>query len=164
MIFKRCSNDSNVRNPFLISLFLSCQIAERTGSCQNNGRLRSKAVLCESVQKGHQSIKHVDTHINSDIMLNLLIIILNSIICITTIRLGISYYPALDLWEGEKLIMECRVLRSPQTYYDGVIWYKRSSNLMAEIISHGKILMIEDQRFLVEETVFEELRIYRLEV
>ena len=97
-------------------------------------------------------------------MLNLLIIILDSIICITTIKLGISFYPALDLWEGEKLIMECRVVGSPQTNYEGVVWYKRSSHLMGEIISHGKSLMIEDQRFLVEETLFEELSIYRLEV
>ena len=97
-------------------------------------------------------------------MLNLLIIILNSIILIASVKLGISYYPALDLWEGEKLIMECRVVGNPQSNYEGVVWYKRSSHLMGEIISHGKILMIEDQRFLIEETVLEELRIYRLEV
>ena len=97
-------------------------------------------------------------------MLNLLIIILNSIISIASVKLGISYYPALDLWEGEKLIMECRVVGSPQTNCEGVIWYKRNSHLMEEIISHGKSLIIEDQRFVVEETVFEELRIYRLEV
>ena len=45
-----------------------------------------------------------------------------------------------------------------------VVWYRQQDLVMGEIISHGDTMVMEDQRFKLEKTVFEDLAIYKIEV
>ena len=45
-----------------------------------------------------------------------------------------------------------------------VVWHRQSDLTMEEIISHGDTMVLEDERFNLEKTVFEDLAIYKIEV
>ena len=45
-----------------------------------------------------------------------------------------------------------------------VVWYRQKDLATGEIISYGNIMVIKDERFKLEKTVFEDLAIYRIEV
>ena len=93
-----------------------------------------------------------------------LIFLLISINTVTSLQLGISYYPGVNLWVGERLILECRVAGGEHREQETVVWYRQQDLVMGEIISHGDTMVMEDQRFKLEKTVFEDLAIYKIEV
>ena len=93
-----------------------------------------------------------------------LIFLLISINIVTSLQLGISYYPGVNLWVGERLILECRVAGGEHREQETVVWYRQQDLVMGEIISHGDTMVMEDQRFKLEKTVFEDLAIYKIEV
>ena len=89
------------------------------------------------------------------------IIIFNTV---TSIQLGIAFHPGANLWVGEKLILECRVVGGKHKEQETVVFYRQRELSSGEIISHGDTVIIEDERFQLEKTVFEDLAIYKLEV
>ena len=93
-----------------------------------------------------------------------IIFLLISINTVTSLQLGISYYPGVNLWVGERLIMECRVAGGEHREQETVVWYRQQDLVMGEIISHGDTMLMEDHRFKLEKTVFEDLAIYKIEV
>ena len=94
-------------------------------------------------------------------MLMTFIIILDTV---NSLELGISFYPGVNLWVGEKLILECRVAGGKHREQETVVWHRQSDLTMGEIISHGDIMVIKGERFKLEKTVFEDLTIYKIEV
>ena len=83
---------------------------------------------------------------------------------VRSLQVGISYYPGVNLWVGERLILECRVAGGRHSEQETVIWYRQGDLVMGEIISHGDTMVMEDERFQLEKTVFEDLAIYKIEV
>ena len=83
---------------------------------------------------------------------------------VRSLQLGISYFPGVNLWVGESLILECRVAGAEHREEETVVWYRQRDLDMGQIISHGGNMVMEDKRFQLEKTVFEDLAIYRIEV
>merc|ERR1711909_84717 len=83
---------------------------------------------------------------------------------ITSIQLGIAFHPGANLWVGERLILECRVVGGKHKEQETVVFYRQRELNRGEIISHGDTVIIEDERFQSEKTVFEDLAIYKLEI
>ena len=57
--------------------------------------------------------------------------------------LSISSYPGTNLWVGERLILECRVVGGRGG--GGAVWHRQAGGV-ADIISHGDTLLIQDDR------------------
>ena len=95
------------------------------------------------------------------IRLSIIIIIFNTV---TSLEFGIAYHPGDNLWVGEKLILECRVVGGKHTEQESVVFYRQREFSLGEIISYGDTIIVEDERFHVEKTVFEDLAIYKLQV
>ena len=81
---------------------------------------------------------------------------------VTSLRLGISYYPGVNLWVGERLIMECRVAGGEHREQETVVWYRQQDLVMGEIISHGDTMLMEDQRFKLEKQYLRTFLFIRL--
>ena len=99
--------------------------------------------------------------------MDIIVILLPLLLLFKTVRslqVGISYYPGVNLWVGERLILECRVAGGRHREQETVIWYRQGDLVMGEIISHGDTMVMEDERFQLEKTVFEDLAIYKIEV
>ena len=99
----------------------------------------------------------------------------------TADNIQISHYPGNNLWQGESLILECRV--SGITRYVGkveglsqhpfsqeggtAVWsrlYHQDGQELAEIIAHDDIKIIQDDRVTFEKRVFQDLAIFKLQV
>ena len=44
---------------------------------------------------------------------------------VNSLELGISFYPGVNLWVGEKLILECRVAGGKHREQETVIWHRK---------------------------------------
>ena len=95
------------------------------------------------------------------IMLSIFIIMFNTVTCL---EIGIAFHPGDNLWVGEKLILECRVVGGKHTEQEAVVFYWQRELSLGEIISYGDTIIIEDERYQLEKTVFEDLAIYKLQV
>merc|ERR1719318_1968848 len=93
-----------------------------------------------------------------------LIFLFNSISLVTSLQLGMSLSPGVNLWVGERLFLECRVAGGEHREKETVVWYRQQGLVMGEIISHGDTMVTEDLRFKLEKTVFEDLAIYKIEI
>ena len=77
-------------------------------------------------------------------------------------ELAISFYPRVNLWVGENLILECRVAGGKRREQETVVWHRKRDLTMGEIISNGDTMVLENGKIKLEKTVFEDLTIYKI--